>query len=351
MRIALVSPYTLPECRGNSMLAQRLANGLARRGHQVRLFNSGRDEPSDAGGFSPDVVHSLHAVRPVEWIERAFPDSTLPRVVTLTGTDYNSWSGSDDSMTGSRYAFERAHAVVVFHEEARRTLAARHAGLAAKLQVVPQGVAESVVTCTRQELRRRYMLEQEAVIFFMAAGIRAVKNIGLALDAFSLLQARVPRARLFLAGPVIDEAEARKVLAAGKHLRGFAYFGEIHHVYIRELMACADAFVSTSCCEGMPGAVMEAMAEGLPVLATDVPGNRALVADGRNGYLVSADDAGTLARAARTLAGAPALRQRMGDCSRQVAAAAFDPETELDRYEAVYEQVLSGRRRRLTSAP
>ena len=90
MKIALVSPYTLPVCRGNSLTVQRLFDGLRGRGHSVRLFNSTTDAPAELDGFAPDLIHSLHALQPHAWLLQSGMLGVCPWVVTMTGTDYNS---------------------------------------------------------------------------------------------------------------------------------------------------------------------------------------------------------------------------------------------------------------------
>ena len=69
-RIALVSPYTLPFCCGNSFLAERLEGGLSKAGFEAALFNSGKDNPDDAVSFAPHLLHSLNADRPYEWLQK-----------------------------------------------------------------------------------------------------------------------------------------------------------------------------------------------------------------------------------------------------------------------------------------
>lgn len=69
--------------------------------------------------------------------------------------------------------------------------------------------------------------------------------------------------------------------------------------------------------EGVPRAIVEAMASARPVVTTDVPGCREIVRDGVDGFVVAKDDVAALAEAIATLAADPALRQRMGASARQ----------------------------------
>ena len=165
---------------------------------------------------------------------------------------------------------------------------------------------------SRKDARRAWKFSPEELIFFMAAGLRPVKNIGYALEAFALFKKKHPQSRLLLAGPCLDANESERVLAAGERIDGFSYCGELPHARVLELMQAADIFLNTSLQEGMPGAVMEAMAAGVAVIATDVAGNRALIENMRTGILVPPRDTELLREACERLAASPDLRQQLG---------------------------------------
>jgi len=86
---------------------------------------------------------------------------------------------------------------------------------------------------------------------------------------------------------------------------------------VDELLAGADLFVLSSRSEGLPMSVLEAMAAGLPVVASAVGGVPELVRDGETGALVPPGDSAALAQAIRRIACDPALRDRLGESGRQ----------------------------------
>lgn len=105
-----------------------------------------------------------------------------------------------------------------------------------------------------------------------------------------------------------------------------------------------DVFSLPSLWEGMPLVILEAMHAGLPVVASDVGSVAEAVADGETGYVVAPGDAAALhGRLARLLDDA-ALRTRLGERGRAVAAERFSAAAMARRYEAVYADVLEGRR-------
>jgi glycosyltransferase involved in cell wall biosynthesis len=128
-------------------------------------------------------------------------------------------------------------------------------------------------------------------------------------------------------------AEARRLAAGRVQLVGARRD-------IRELLASADLFVLSSRSEGLPISVLEAMAAGLPVVATDVGGLSELVVDGETGILVPAADPKALAEAVERLLLDPELRRRFGTASRRRAERRFDLPRFRDAHVRLYRREL-----------
>ena len=109
---------------------------------------------------------------------------------------------------------------------------------------------------------------------------------------------------------------------------------------IVELLRCMDVFVLPSRWEGMPLAILEAQASGLPVVATDIPGNRDLVADGEDGYLFPSEDANQLATKLKRLLDNKELRSAFGATAREKVQLHYRIEKRVEQIAEIYETQL-----------
>lgn len=150
---------------------------------------------------------------------------------------------------------------------------------------------------------------------------------------------RVPDARFVLvgAGPERKALEARAgALGLGDRV---AFLG--HRPDVPALLGAADLVVLPSLYEGMPLALLEAMAAAKPVVASAIPGNDEAIRDGETGLLVPPRDPDALAAAIRTLLGDPRRAGRLGAAARARVEERFSLASMVGRVTGIYEEVLA----------
>ena len=113
-----------------------------------------------------------------------------------------------------------------------------------------------------------------------------------------------------------------------------------HRSDATELLPLMDVFCLASDFEGMSNSVMEAMAVGLPVLASDIPPNRELVVEGQTGYLVPVGDRASFARTALSLIERPDRAAQLGAAGRNRMQTEFSVAQMIDGYAKLYQEVL-----------
>jgi glycosyltransferase involved in cell wall biosynthesis len=207
-----------------------------------------------------------------------------------------------------------------------------------RVRVVNYGVAPDETAAPDPALAS---FRGEGPLFGIVAGLRDQKGLPTLLDALELLAAEgaAPRFTIVGNGPLRAEVERRVQggpLAATTLVAGFD--GPVEP-YLRAL----DAFVMPSYWEGMPIGVLEAMAMGLPVVASAVNGTPEAVVDGETGHLVPARDPRALAERLSALARDPDARRRMGEAGRRVARERFTLERMVAELDALYLELLDAR--------
>lgn len=143
------------------------------------------------------------------------------------------------------------------------------------------------------------------------------KGVDTLVQAFSQVRPKDP-VELLIVGP--DASDGRIQRLAATTVRDpltVRFLGAIPRAEVPALLRRAAIGVLPSRREGLPLALLEQMASGLPVVVTDIPELTDLVDDGKTGLVVRLDDADALARALQTLIGDPELRARLGQAARR----------------------------------
>jgi glycosyltransferase involved in cell wall biosynthesis len=181
-------------------------------------------------------------------------------------------------------------------------------------------------------------------IISTVANIRRVKGIDVLLDAAAIVCQKVPVAVFAVAGAILEEqtfAELQEQVAALQLRDNFRFIGKLKNPF--PLLRASAAFCLPSRSEGFSNALIEAMACGLPCVATRVGGNGEALEDGKNGYLVTSGDADEMAGRILQLLGDSTLAQRLGQAARETVETRFSMSAMMNRLMSVYDELLATR--------
>jgi glycosyltransferase involved in cell wall biosynthesis len=176
-----------------------------------------------------------------------------------------------------------------------------------------------------------------------ACRLVALKGLEYLLPAFASVHRRWPKMRLEIAGNGPLESQLRATASELGIAKRVCFRGWVAH--IEQATAEWDIFVAPSLEEGFGMAIGEAMAAGLPVVATLVGGIPELVEHGRSGILVQPRDADALIGAVSTLLEDPTLRTRLGQTARTTIRDRFSIERFVDGVTRTYAELLADRSR------
>lgn len=189
--------------------------------------------------------------------------------------------------------------------------------------VIPNGVADlrSRALQHRETSRRELGLGSETIVLGSVGRLQPQKNQTLLLRACAQLPVTNPVWKLLIVGDGPDKAKLQSTASELGLRERVLWLGARDDV--ERLLAAMDLFVHTADYEGMPNALMEAMAMGLPVIASQVDGARELIHDGLDGYLVPPGNTAMFSDRIRTVMNDPNLARRLGENAHAKMLAAF----------------------------
>lgn len=211
--------------------------------------------------------------------------------------------------------------------------------------VIPNGISvEEYAPNLSQRLRFRqeYGIQPDAVVVVHVGRFVGYKNHSLLLQAFARLRFKQPVYLWLVGGGELLESmqQLARELGVAERVRFWGVRSDVP-----ALLNAADIFTLPSRYEGNPLSVMEAMAAGLPVVATAVGGVPELVEEGVSGFLTPNEDVEALTAALQRLVDNAELRRQMGEAALRRARERFDVRHTVRAYEALYEEILQRRRR------
>ncbi|WP_461576409.1 selenoneine biosynthesis selenosugar synthase SenB [Thiobacillus sp.] len=267
MRIALITPYGRQHRNGNWHTAARWARFLREAGHTVRV-------QVEWDGRAADLMLALHARRSFASI-RAFAEKypSRPLLLALTGTDlYRDIHEDHDA----QQALEWAHRLIVLQERGADELAAH---LVARTRVVYQSAPDIA--------HRPVPASPFGVL--VIGNLRAEKDPFRAALATAYLPEHSHIQVTHLGSALSDDMADTAALAQSK-LPRWHWLGEVPHRTVLKHLARAHLMVISSVMEGGANVICEALAAGVPVLASHIPGNVGMLGEDYPGYFPAGDE-------------------------------------------------------------
>lgn len=361
-RRLLLLNYEYPPVGGGASNASFfLARALVQLGHRVTVLTSGLRGQSGTSAESGVTVHRLpvgrsrvdhgtmaemasyllwsgariNSLASRERFEASIAFFTLPSGAAARwlqlwrGTPYLvSLRGSD--VPGHDRMLDRSHRLTSpLRRQVLRgatAIVANSAGLAATsmasdpfpVQVVPNGV-----DCDR--FQPTATARDDGLFRLLFVGrLHRDKNPHVLIEQLAVLPAELlARCELWMVGNGDLQAELQALAAKRGVAQRIRWLGWQDKEALPAIYRQVDVLVNPSFYEGMPNVVLEAMASGLAIIASDIPGNRSVVQAGLNGLLFALDQPDTLGAALTRLGTNPGLVRTLGAAGRQLAAARY----------------------------
>jgi glycosyltransferase involved in cell wall biosynthesis len=190
----------------------------------------------------------------------------------------------------------------------------------------------------KEIIRRKLGYEKTDFVITIISNLKKIKGIDCFIKAAFLINEKIPSAKFIIIGGG-EEKDYFTNLSTDLGLTNKIVFtGNISNV--KDYLAISDIYISSSLTEGFSNSILEAMAMGLPIIATDVGGNREAVVDHECGFLVSVQDYHAIAFYAKKLYRNNNLRSKMGEKSRKIVTNIFALKKMVKEHEKFYSTLL-----------
>jgi phosphatidylinositol alpha-mannosyltransferase len=381
MKIALISPYDFPYPGGVTEHMMALARQLKQRGHQIQILAAssgyqGQTAPDIrpvtrrvttipiAGatarvGLSPlgyvrlksilcreafDVLHLHEPLTPSLTWYALLLTRQLPQTVTV-GTfhayhERPNWLYARGRPIFSRF-FARLDSLIAVSEVAGQFAGRMFPG---DYRIIPNGIDLSRFTWHRATGQPR---DHDSLTILFVGRLDRRKGFVYLLEAFLQLKALYPRLRLQVVGPFTNkEAEPLKNIALSRGITDVDFAGYVTPEALPLFYQQADIFCAPALgFESFGMVLLEAMAAGLPVVASNIAGYRSLLVEGQEGWLTPPGQPLAIAAALRRLIDNPALRSEMGWRGR-LKAQHYSWDYLVDEVLEVYHETMARKRNR-----
>ena len=381
LRIAHINMFYLPTFGGVEQVMYELAQRQVKQGHEVHVFCCDSDK-NQRLKIKEEVLDSIHVHRFPYWFRLSLSTFIWPSLLWRFGkygkfdiihthvsghayiliagilskvygfkhihTTHCPWTGTEfrprilkpfiflNNLFMNKIAFSLINKVIAITPWELDIL--KKFTDENKIKVIPNGM-DSILykKIKNNQFKKRHKIKEKNMVLFFGRLNPTKGPEVFARSAINLTKSGKAKNIAFVwVGP--DEGKAKEVKKLIKGYKNMHYLGPIYgKEKVAEMYQAADVYVLPSYREGLPLTLFEAMASGLPIIASDVGGNNEIVHEGENGYLIAGDDPHLLAMRMSTLIINADIRHAMGNKSREFALA-YDWRNSMNRYNELIEK-------------
>jgi L-malate glycosyltransferase len=350
-RILILTPSAFPKVTGNAITTERWRRSLTAKGWLVKVLASDGLNAAKfldvLQSFQPQLIHVHHASKAGALLTdpqvqpRVAP---VPVVVSPGGTDVNLDIEAAPNRETILAVFRMARAIITQNLETAQIVRSNFPEVAERIIRIEK--AASWFGNEPFDLRQVAHCGPGDIVFFLPAGIRPVKGNLECLLAMERVYERRKNIRFIASGPSVDPEYARRFEQELRRLAAFSSSASIiPPAAMRSAYESSDIVLNASFSEGLSNSLLEAVAAGRPILASDIPGNRLPVlgdepAELPAGLLFKLNDREDFVQKAIKLIDNPQLRNTLGTAALRRNHGVPAPEDEAVGLIAAYHSAL-----------
>jgi teichuronic acid biosynthesis glycosyltransferase TuaC len=293
--------------------------------------------------FTPHIIHT-HTATPDGFVGLLLKKTyNIPLVCSIRGSDINVYPHYDKlTMCSTEKVISNTDQLVSV-SSALKDAVEKIAVPKKTVKVVYNGCDLEDFTFSSQN-RQRYrhkmnISEDEKVIIFVGE-LKKSKGIIELITAFNKLMPKYPKLHSFIVGNGPEYSNVKTEISANKLDKKVHLLGNQEHNEVSKWLSAADIFILPTHYEGLPNAVLEAMACGLPVIATNVGGIPEVVINGTTGILIDVNDVSSIIESVDCLIMNKELAKKIGAHGREVIKNKFSWERNAHEMINVYKETM-----------
>ncbi|MCX5817298.1 MAG: glycosyltransferase [Proteobacteria bacterium] len=280
MRLLILTPTALPSLTGNAITAERWRRSHEKQGLTVKVIAAQGLDPQnlrkEIQRFQPDIIHGHHAFKSGKLLinhHNGSASDDIPFVISCAGTDINHDLTLNERRATILEVCKTARAIIIQSQDLDLKLKDLSDGFYNRVHYVPPSF--TWLGNDSFDLRGAAGCESHHILFFLPAGIRPVKRNLECLIAINEVHKVRSSTKVMFAGPVLDTEYAMQFLYMLEQCSNFArWIPAIPPEAMRSAYNGADVVLNTSSSEGFSNVLLETMASGKPILASDIQSNR-----------------------------------------------------------------------------
>ena len=210
-----------------------------------------------------------------------------------------------------------------------------------KMVCIPNGIELKIPEPQkfRDDFRRQLKIGDDTFLIGMVTLLKRQKGVDILLKAFAEIKHKHDKVKCVVVGDGPDSGEIKDLAASFNFGNDLIFTGQIENV--AEILPAFDLAVLPSRFEGLSVTLLEYMAAGLPLIASDIPNNREVLEDGKSGILFPPEDHGALADAALNLIDAPPACREFAETARRRYEQHYSVRSMVSQYENLFRQLLN----------
>ena len=231
----------------------------------------------------------------------------------------------------SKLVLKNADAVIALTEDMKKEIKKSYD---IDISVIPNGInLKNFENISKEKIRSK-----DGKIILFVGTLRPVKGVRYLIEAMKIIRQRNPNTRLMLVGDGEDREKLEGLVGEFDLKKCVSFVGRVQNEKVPVYMAASDVFVLPSLSEGFPVVSLEAMASGLPIIATNVGGLPEVVQNGENGFLIEPRNSEEIAEKILLILRDNRLRERISRNNKEKSKE-YGWETIVKRLEEVYQRL------------